>query len=221
VQTLDADGARFGELEARAFEQAQDLREIDVTVSVPKVRGEAPSLRLTLGEVNEEHPAAGLENSAQFRGKFSPGGSAEVMKHHRAKGQIEASIRKRERLRGGILESNLDTRPRRFRARASQHLRRGIDAADRTGAANGLLCENRERTGPTRHIEDRLAGPYARQIEKPLPQLPLAPSQGEPYDYVVEHRGVQDSANGPRPRHRALTRHSLDPRKWTIVRFRV
>ena len=205
MQVLDADGARFGGLESGAFEQPYDLREIDVTVSVPEMPSKALSLRLGPGEVNEEHPAAGLDNPTQLGRKFSTSTSAEVMQHHCAKRQIEARVGKRKRLGGGTLESDLDGRPRRFRARPGEHFRRGVDAADCTGAPDGLLRENREGTGSACDIQHGLAGSQAGQIEKPPTQLPLAPSQGEPYDRIVEQRRVQDSANGPL--HRVLTRH--------------
>src|SRR5579862_4459875 len=120
VQILDPDGARCDRMESDACEQSHELRGIDVAVSVAEVRREALP-RLGPGEVGEKHPAAGLDDSLQLDRKVPTGGSPEVMKHHRSKRQIEARVRKRQRLRGGILESDLDARPRRLRARSSQH----------------------------------------------------------------------------------------------------
>lgn len=139
-----------------------------MTVSVPEMPSNALSLRLEPGEINQEYPAAGLDNPTQLGRKFSTSSSAEVMKHHCAKRQIEARVGKRKRLGGGTLESDLDGRPRRFRARPGQHFRRGVDAADCAAAPNGLLRENREGTGSACHIQHRLAGPWSGQIEKPL-----------------------------------------------------
>ena len=207
VQIPDADPARCDEVQAGVFQQRYDFRNIHVTVSVAQVPAEASSLPLRLGKVDEERPATGLENPSQLRRKLSTGGAAEVMKHHGAKSQIEARARKRERLGGAILESNLDARLGRLRARPGQHFRGGINAADQAGTANRFLRENRKGAGTTSHIEHRFAGLQARQLEKPPAQLLLAPPQSEPYDCIVERRGVQDSAN--RPRHCVLTRHGL------------
>src|SRR6185437_14534137 len=172
--------------------------------SVPEVRSESPSLRPTLGEVNEEHPAAGLENSAQFRGKLSPGGSAEVMKHHRAKGQIEARVRKRERLRGGILESNLDTRPRRFRARPGQHFRRGIDAA-RSGRRSPLPGSRGYRSHtPHRGPPRRTVSETGREAAGAVAARALAGRDTRP------HRRTPRS-EVQRQRAAAATSHSLLP----------
>src|SRR5487761_738426 len=121
VQILDADGTGFDGLESRACEQFHDLRNIDVTVPMAEVPREAVSLRLGSGEVDEEYPAARLDDSAQLGRKLPTGGPPEVMKHHRAERQIEARVRKRQGLSGGILESDLDARPRRLRARPGQH----------------------------------------------------------------------------------------------------
>ena len=123
MQALDANGARLDQLESRAFEQSDDLRKLDVAVSVPEMSGEAPSRRLGFGEVHEEYPATGLEDSSQLGRKVSTGGATEVMKHHRAKRQIEARILERQCLGGCILEPDLDAGPRRLRTCSSQHLR--------------------------------------------------------------------------------------------------
>jgi hypothetical protein len=52
VQILDADRTRFDALESGAVEQAHDLGEIYMAMSMPEVRREAPSLRLGPREVN-------------------------------------------------------------------------------------------------------------------------------------------------------------------------
>jgi hypothetical protein len=130
VEVLDADGPQIHRPESGIIEQCQNLRKIDVAVPVPEMRRKAPHLRLGPGEVDQEYPAAGLDNPPQLGCKLSTGVSAEVMQHHRATCQIEARVGKWKRLRGGMLESDLDACPRRFGPRPGQHFRRGIDAAD-------------------------------------------------------------------------------------------
>src|SRR5512146_3537691 len=166
MQILDAYRARSDELKSRAFEQRQHLRQLHVAVPAPQMPCNALSLRLRRGEIDQEYPAAGFDDSSQLGHELPPGRPAEVMQHHRADREIEARVWKRQRLSGGILESHLEARPGGLGARPSQHFRRRIDATDAPGAANGLFRENRESTGSAAHIEHRLAGPQARKLEK-------------------------------------------------------
>ena len=76
VQVLDADGSRFGELESGAFEQRYDLLESHVTASVPEMRRKVSFLRLGLAEVNQEHPALGLDDPSQLGRKLPTGNSS-------------------------------------------------------------------------------------------------------------------------------------------------
>ena len=186
VQVIDTNDTRFNESKSGTFEQPYNLPQIDMAMRVPEVSRKTHSPHLGLSKVNKEHPAARLYHPAQLGQKLSAGGSPEVMNHHGAKGQIEARVRKGEPLGGGVLELNIDARPRRFHSRPRQHFRRGIDAADSTSKASDFLRENRESAGSAGDIQYRLTGPETREIEQSLTQLSLAPSQGETYDRVVE-----------------------------------
>src|SRR5690242_3268219 len=84
MQILDAYSARPDEMKSGALEQRQHLRQLHVAVPAPEMPCNAPSLRLRRGEVDQQHPAAGFDDPAQFGHELPPGGSAEVMKHHRA-----------------------------------------------------------------------------------------------------------------------------------------
>ena len=74
MQVLDPDRARLDGLKSDAFEQLDDLREIDVAVPVLEVRRKAGSLRRMPGEVNKEDTATGLDHSSQLGRKLSTGG---------------------------------------------------------------------------------------------------------------------------------------------------
>jgi hypothetical protein len=159
VHVLHADSARFDRTEAGALEQPHDLWEVDVPVSVTEMPPELRPPHRRSGKVNEQGSSAGLEDSTQFGGELAARSAAEVMEHHRAEDQVEARIRKREYLGRGILESNLDSRPRRFGTCSSNHFPRGIDATDNPGRPDSLFRENRESAGSAAHVEDVLTEP--------------------------------------------------------------
>jgi hypothetical protein len=140
-------------LKSAALEQGDDFSEVDVPMGATEVTRQPSSLGLAPGEVHEEYPAARPEDPPQFRCKLPTGSSAEVMKHDRAKRQIEARIRKRKRLRGSILEPDVHACPQRFRARPSQHFRGSVDAADCTRLANSLFREDCEPTCSAAYVQ--------------------------------------------------------------------
>ena len=104
------------------------------------------------------------------------------MKHHGAQYGVECCVCKWQLVDSRIFKDYVDARLPRLFTRFLDHLRRGVNPAHSALRADPLLGSDCEGSSPTAHIQNRLAGFQARQIDHvltkgSLPAEPYHPKQ--------------------------------------------
>ena len=144
-------------------------------------------------EVDDEQAATGLEDAPNLAHTLLARGSAEMVEHHRAQHDVELPIGEWQRLRARDVERDVRMSARRFLPRASDHLRRGVDSANR-GNADAPLGGNRERPGPTPDVEDGLTGGDFAEVEHFLTKSTLSPQREKRDQQIITLRPRHDAA---------------------------
>lgn len=192
MQVVSSHPAGVAHGKAGAGKELEKLVQTDGTMAATKVTEYSRHFARGSGELDNEQTATRLGDSTHLERYPPPSIAADVMQHQRGEHHIEARIRERQRLGDGTLKGNIYSRPARCGASAANHLRRGVNAANRARRSDAPLGHNRQRSGPASNIQHCLTGQNARELQKTLAERTSPTSQRQPHAEIVESGRVVD-----------------------------